>query len=418
MYSLSGLAMKELSPKIAPEGSLFGTLPDVCRLLNSDINSTRILDSFPEDLLTRPAIDLDSTQIRVLVQQHSVLVTGAGGSIGSELSRKLASFKPSRLVLLDRCENALFELERELERREGSHVVALIGDVTDPKRVNAVMTEYPPQIVFHTAAYKHVPLLEANPCEAVKNNVTGTRVIAEAAESHGVDRFILISSDKAVNPTSVMGATKRVAELLIQKMGKGSRTRFVTVRFGNVLGSSGSVVPQFVQQIKDGGPLTVTHPEMRRFFMLVPEAVLLVLHAAAAAERGSTYVLEMGEPIRILDIARGLAKLAQLKFGKEIAIEYIGPRAGEKLCEELAGANETLAASGVKNILIVQPASEVESTHFLERLRILEDLASDEKSSAVIFLLQELVSNFGPSHRLGLESTVARGQRADSTDRR
>jgi FlaA1/EpsC-like NDP-sugar epimerase len=390
------IEMNRLSSKILPDGTLFQTRPGLFELLNSNIRSTPILDSFTNGPQLRPTIDIDSTPIRVLVRNNRVLVTGAGGSIGSELCRQLATFKPSRLVLLDRCENSLFDLERELVRCGTSGLVGLIGDVTDPKRVNAVMTEHAPRIVFHTAAHKHVPLMEANPCEAVKNNVTGTCVIAKAAESHGVERFILISSDKAVNPASVMGASKRMAELLLQHMGKSSHTRFVTVRFGNVLGSSGSVLPLFVKQIEDGGPITVTHPEMKRFFMLVQEAVLLLLHAAAAAERGSTYVLEMGEPIKILDIARSLAKRAELELGKEIAIEFIGPRPGEKICEELVGTNETLAASGVRNIMIVQAVPQAEPVGFFERLQTLEDLAADENSSGVIQLLQELVSSFKP----------------------
>ena len=378
-------------------------LPEIHQLMNLDPDPAQIAESLPHGLLTRPAIDLDPAPIRALVKASSIVITGAGGSIGAELSRQIANFKPSRLVLLDRSERGLFEIERELTRR-GASPVALIADVTDPKRIDAVMKAHTPDIVFHAAAHKHVPLMEANPCEAVKNNIRGTRVVAEAAERHHVGRFILISSDKAVNPVSVMGATKRVAELLLRKMGRTSRTRFATVRFGNVLGSSGSVVPQFLHQIKTGGPLTVTHPDMYRYFMLIGEAALLVLHAASAVECSSTYILEMGKPIRILDIAKGLAELARRRSGKEIGIEFIGARPGEKLCEEMIDRDETAAATRVKNVMMVQSALELR-VDFLARLRILEDAALDENAATVTPMLRELAMTNGR----GTEQASERG---------
>ncbi len=269
-------------------------MPSLREILDGKVEINQIRNLSVQDLLSRGTVDLDQIPTRALLRGRRVMVTGAGGSIGSELCRQIASFGASALVLLDHAENGLFHINNELsDRGHGRGIHTVIGDVTDRARVEQVLRNYHPEIVFHAAAHKHVPMMEENSCEAVKNNVTGTRVMAETAELCGVDRFILISTDKAVNPTSVMGATKRVAELLLQTQGQGSGTIFATVRFGNVLGSSGSVVPRFLQQIKAGGPVTVTHPDMRRFFMLIPEAVQLVLHAAAGGENGRLYVLDM-----------------------------------------------------------------------------------------------------------------------------
>jgi FlaA1/EpsC-like NDP-sugar epimerase len=264
-----------------------------------------------EDLLWRAPIGLDPVPVISLIAGRRVLVTGAGGSIGGELCRQIASMAPASLVMLDRYENGLNAVYVELQTRPAASCIhAVIADVTDAARVDAVFERHQPEIVFHAAAHKHVPLMQDNPCEAIKNNVTGSRIVAEAAERHGVDRFILVSTDKAVNPTSVMGASKRLAELVIRAQARGSGTTFAIVRFGNVLGSNGSVVPLFLEQIRQGGPVTVTHRDVRRFFMLIPEAVQLVLHAAAQADNGATYLLEMGEQVRVLDMARHLIRLA------------------------------------------------------------------------------------------------------------
>src|SRR6185295_11966954 len=252
------------------------------------------------------------------------------------------------------------------DRKHSFGVVPVIGDVTDALRVNAVLAEHQPEIIFHAAAHKHVPLMEENPCEAVKNNVRGTRLLAQAADAHGVDRFIMVSTDKAVNPTSVMGASKRVAELVVQAQAVGSGTSFSIVRFGNVLGSNGSVVPRFLEQIKRGGPVTVTHPDIRRFFMLIPEAVQLVLHAASQAESGATYVLDMGEQVKVLDMARDLIQLSGLIPDEDIKIDFTGLRPGEKLYEELVGAEEEAAPSAVEKILCVRSRRQPDARLFAE----------------------------------------------------
>jgi FlaA1/EpsC-like NDP-sugar epimerase len=298
-------------------------------------------------------------------------------------------------VLFERHENSLYHIANDLaDRGHRTGVHPVIGDVADKARVADVLTRYRSEIIFHAAAHKHVPLMEGNACEAVKNNVTGTRLLMEAAEHHGVDRFILISTDKAVNPTSVMGATKRVAELMLLTQGVGSGTSFMTVRFGNVLASSGSVVPRFVEQIKAGGPVTVTHPEIRRYFMLIPEAVQLVLHTAARGEGGKLYALEMGEQVKLADMARDLIRLAGFIPEVEIPIAFIGLRPGEKLYEELVGPDEIAELSGIDKVMGVRPVvMPVPQALALERAR-LEDAAQRNDTRGVLQHLGRLVPAF------------------------
>ena len=322
------------------------TLPRLRDIIDGRVEVRHVRPLGFEDLLARAPIGLDQAPLDRLIAGRRVLVTGAGGSIGGELCRQIAGMSPASLVMLDQYENGLHALHVELQdRRHASAFHQVIGDVTDATRVNAVFKRYQPEIVFHAAAHKHVPLMEANPCEAIKNNVTGSRIVAEAAERHGASRFILISTDKAVNPIGVMGASKRLAELVVRARASGSVTTFATVRFGNVLGTNGSVVPRFLEQIRKGGPVTVTHPDVRRFFMLIPEAVQLVLHAAAQADNGATYVLEMGEQVKLLDLARHLIRLSGFVPEDDIAIEFVGLRPGEKLSEELVGDGETVRPS-------------------------------------------------------------------------
>lgn len=294
-----------------------------------------------EDLLGREQVQLDIESISEYVSKKTVLVTGAGGSIGSEICRQVLKFSPKKLVLVGHGENSIYQIDMELRNKNtGSiEIIPVIGDIQDRDRMMAIMEEHSPDVVYHAAAHKHVPLMEFNPSEAVKNNVFGTKNVAEAAEMFGVDTFVLISSDKAVNPTNVMGATKRIAEMLIQKLSQQSRTKFVAVRFGNVLGSRGSVIPLFRKQIKNGGPVTVTHPEMTRYFMTIPEASRLVLQAGALAKGGEVFVLDMGEPVKIVDLAKNLIKLSGYELD-EIGIKYSGIRPGEKMFEELLNDNE------------------------------------------------------------------------------
>lgn len=306
-----------------------------------------------EDLLGREPVELDTENIAEYIQDKVVLVTGAGGSIGSEICRQAARFHPAKIVLLGHGENSIYSIEMELKQTFGEtmEIITEIADVQDREKIDKVMARHLPDVVFHASAHKHVPLMERNPDEAVKNNVIGTKNVAEAADRFGVRTFVMISTDKAVNPTSVMGATKRIAEMLVQKMAKNSETRFVAVRFGNVLGSRGSVIPLFKEQIKKGGPVTVTHPEMVRYFMTIPEASRLVIQAGALAKGGEIFVLDMGEPVKIVNLAKNLIRLSGYTE-EEIGIEFTGVRPGEKLFEELLSKNEVHEEQIYPNIYV------------------------------------------------------------------
>jgi FlaA1/EpsC-like NDP-sugar epimerase len=379
------------------------TLPNLRSLIDGTVGVSKIRNLSIEDLLERALVDLNAESLRHLIGGKRVLVTGAGGSIGSELCRQIASLSPAALVLCDRYENGLFAVTNELASRPNPvQTHAVIGDVTDRSRVARIMQEYQPQIVLHAAAHKHVPLMEASPCEAVKNNVGGTRVLAEIAQECHVERFIFISSDKAVNPSGVMGASKRVAELVIRHLSPMGRTIFASVRFGNVLGSNGSVVHTFMDQIKAGGPVTVTHPDVRRYFMLIPEAVHLVLHAGELAKGGELFVLDMGEQIKVLGMARNLIRLSGFVPEEEISIKFIGLRPGEKLSEELVGADETAAASSIPKILQVRSDETPHSYDFPKQIEELEWVASLGDRDSVLKRLSELVPSYQP-HSISAE---------------
>jgi FlaA1/EpsC-like NDP-sugar epimerase len=312
------------------------TLPDVKQLLHDPVSLQQVRPMSLDDLLQREPIQTDRQELYPLISGKTLLVTGAGGSIGSELCRQIARYNPQSLVLFERYENALHSLMLELKGAfPAVTIFPVIGDVTVPDRVSEVFQRARPDIVFHAAAHKHVPLMELNPKEAIRNNVLGTRVVAEAALKAGVDRFVLISTDKAVNPSSIMGATKRIAEHVMLELNRTGLTKFTVVRFGNVLGSNGSVVPLFSEQIRKGGPVTVTHPEIKRFFMTIPEAVQLVLQASVMGQGGEVFVLDMGEQIKVVDLARNMIVLAGLVPDKDIQIVFTGLRPGEKLYEEL-----------------------------------------------------------------------------------
>jgi FlaA1/EpsC-like NDP-sugar epimerase len=332
--SISGTRLRKLMEECKFANIRLKIIPSLEDLLNSSYRiSVRDVDI--NDLLRRQPVQLDTEHILAMLQGHRVMVTGAGGSIGSEICRQIARHQPSALILVERFENNLFHIERELDATYPElKILPCVADIRDDERMEMLFQQHQPRIVFHAAAHKHVPLMEYNPGEAVKNNVLGTRALVDLAEKHKVERFVMISTDKAVNPTSVMGVTKQLAERYVHACSENSITKFVVVRFGNVLASAGSVVPIFQEQIRRGGPVTVTHPEMRRYFMTIPEASQLVLQAASMGKGGEIFVLDMGEPVRILDLAQDLIRLSGFR-PEDIPIEFVGMRPGEKLFEEL-----------------------------------------------------------------------------------
>lgn len=365
--SSTGRDMRRIVELCKTTGISVRTMPGIDQLIEGRVTINQLRSVNIEDLLRREPVSLDMESISRLVEGRVVLVTGAGGSIGSELCRQVARFKPERLVLVERAENALFEIHRELIAKSPPVEIApCMADISDEPRMRRVLAEHRPGVVLHAAAHKHVPMMEENPGEAVKNNVGGTRLLADLSVEFQVERFVMISTDKAVNPTSVMGATKRAAELYIQGLSQKSRTtRFVAVRFGNVLGSAGSVIPIFKEQIASGGPVKVTHPEMRRYFMTIPEASQLVLQAATMGNGGEIFVLDMGEPVRIVDLANDLIALSGLKPGKDIEVIFTGLRPGEKLFEELSTEEEQAEKTRHPKIFIgrlpTRPYDEVSS---------------------------------------------------------
>ncbi len=328
-------------------------IPGLYEILQGDVEVTRFRDIQVEDLLGREPVCLDQEGVSEFLAGRTVMVTGAGGSIGAELARQVARFNPSRLLLVERAEFALFNIDRELrEMRPGISIVPLVADIGDEGRLRSLFALYRPQVILHAAAHKHVPMMERNAPEAIKNNALATRLLGEIAGQSGVEALVLISTDKAVRPTSVMGASKRVAELVIQDLDRRYQTRYVAVRFGNVIGSAGSVIPIFREQIKKGGPVTVTHPDMVRYFMTIPEAAQLVLQAGAMGEGGEIFILDMGEPVRILDLAKDTIRLSGLKPYEDIDIVFTGVREGEKLFEELEISEERMAKTRHPKIFI------------------------------------------------------------------
>ncbi len=334
--SATGVQVRAIVDRCHLSNVKFKILPGVGDLINGRVSVQQLRDVDLEDLLGRAPIVLDTAQISDYLCGKRVLVTGAGGSIGSEICRQIVRFNPEKLILFENAETPLFKIEQELVR-DFPHIylVPVIGDVRNRSRVFGIFDEQMPQVVFHAAAYKHVPMMEANAAEAVNNNVQGTRIIADAADAVGVGTFVMVSTDKAVRPTNIMGASKRTAELYVQSLARVSKTRFVTTRFGNVLGSNGSVIPTFREQIRQGGPVTVTHPEVTRFFMTIPEASQLVLQAGSMGQGGEIYLFDMGEPVKIVALAEELIRLSGLRPYEDIAIVFSGLRPGEKLYEEL-----------------------------------------------------------------------------------
>ena len=382
-------------------------LPSVRQLLADPTAMRQLRPMSLEDLLQREPVQTDKQELHLLLDGKRVLVTGAGGSIGSELCRQIAQYKPASLVLFERYENGLHELELELrEKFPLVKVIPVVGDVTVPDRVNEVLSGTRPELLFHAAAHKHVPLMEINPKEAVRNNVLGTKTVAEGSLAAGVERFVLISTDKAVNPTSVMGATKRVAEELIQSLNRHGQTKFTVVRFGNVLGSNGSVVPRFAEQIRHGGPVTVTHPDIKRFFMTIPEAVQLVLQASVMGHGEDVFVLDMGEQIKVAELARNMIVLSGLVPDQDIRIVYTGLRPGEKLFEELFEDTEQVVSTLHPKIQRALRSGASSMTAIEQSLIRLEMLMSDGDDETLVRWLQEAVPSYQPlTHRKAQTTT-------------
>lgn len=375
----------------------FRTVPGLPDLIEGRVHVSQMRDVDIEDLLGREPVTLDTEEIGKYLRGRRVLVTGAGGSIGSEMCRQIARFAPERLILVERAENNLFYMERELRRDYPDlSVVPVVGDIGDAARVEQVLSAHRPSTICHAAAHKHVPMMEFNPCEAVKNNIAGTRTLADAAARHNVEKFVMISTDKAVNPTSVMGCTKRVAEMYCQLLSSRTQTQFVTVRFGNVLGSSGSVIPIFREQIAAGGPVTITHPEMRRYFMTIPEAAQLVLQAGAMGQGGEIFLLDMGEPVKIVDLARDLITLSGLRPGEDIEIVFTGMRPGEKLFEELSIEGEDVARTAHPKIGIMTHRGR-DWNEVCSGIGRLISMANDGTEDRIRAELQELVPQYTPS---------------------
>ncbi len=394
MPSATHRQMRQVIQRCEGTALRFSTVPDLVEIASGRVSVSQMRNVDINDLLGREPVQLDLQLIEEFVRGKVVMITGAGGSIGSEMCRQVGQFNPKQLVLVEQAENALFYIERELTSRfETIDIQAVICDIVDTERVDRVFHRYRPEVVIHAAAHKHVPLMELNPGEAIKNNVVGTRSVAQAADRHGAAHFVMISTDKAVNPTSIMGSTKRLAEMVIQCLNRRSKTDFVMVRFGNVLGSNGSVIPLFRQQIEAGGPVTVTHPEMRRYFMTIPEASQLVLQAATMGNGGEVFVLDMGEPVKIVDLARDLVTLSGFRPGEDIEVVFTGMRPGEKLFEELATTGENMMPTRHAKISIWKndPPDEPHLNEAIGRLVKLADRAALEE---IVETLKEIVPEY------------------------
>lgn len=376
-------------------------LPGMYQLITEEVSVSKLKEVSIEDLLGRDSIDIDLDSVAGYVRGKTVLVTGGGGSIGSELCRQIANYNPKCLIIFDIYENNAYDIQQELKIKYPQlHLEVLIGSVRNTKRIEWIMSHYRPDVVYHAAAHKHVPLMEDSPNEAIKNNVFGTYKTARAADKYGVKRFVLISTDKAVNPTNIMGASKRLCEMVVQTFNKYSRTEYVAVRFGNVLGSNGSVIPLFKKQMEAGGPVTVTHPDIIRYFMTIPEAVSLVLQAGAYAKGGEIFVLDMGEPVKIADLAKNLIRLSGYTLGIDMEIKYTGLRPGEKLYEELLIADEGLQKTENDLIYIGEPL-EFDDVHFLSELKKLEEAAIEESEK-----VKEIVSGIVTTYHIRPEDRL------------
>jgi FlaA1/EpsC-like NDP-sugar epimerase len=414
MPTAPGVVIREIVTVCEKAGVKTKIIPEIYDLLDGSIHVNQIRDVDIEDLLRREPVQTDTAAVRELLRGQRVLVTGGGGSIGGELCRQILRSEPAELVLLGHGENSIFEIYHELQRLNSGRtkITPLIADTRFPERVQLIVKQVKPTIIFHAAAHKHVPMMEMNPAEAITNNVLGTQNLLEAALANNVAHFVMISTDKAVNPSSVMGASKRVAELLVHRAARESRRPYVAVRFGNVLGSRGSVILTFKKQIAAGGPITITHPDIKRFFMTIPEAVQLVLQAAVLGQGGEVYVLDMGEPVKIMDLAHDLIELSGLQVGRDIAIEVTGLRPGEKLFEELFVPGENYERTRHEKIFIAGNASSFVSDGLDAGINALTAAAERNDRQAILRCLKNLVSEFdhdsGQNGQKEAESTKTR----------
>lgn len=394
MPSCGGEVIEELAEISKRCGCIVKTLPGMYQFINGEVSINNFREVSIEDLLARKAVSVDLDKVMDYVTGKVVMVTGGGGSIGSELCRQIANHNPHRLIIVDIYENNAYDIQQELiKKHPGLNLITLIASVRDERRMERIFATYKPQILYHAAAHKHVPLMEESPNEAIKNNVFGTLKTAKLADKYGVKKFVLISTDKAVNPTNVMGATKRICEMIVQSYDKISKTEFVAVRFGNVLGSNGSVVPLFKKQIEAGGPVYVTHPDIIRYFMTISEAVALVIQAGAYAKGGEIFVLDMGKPVKILDLAENLIRLSGFEPYKDIEIKFTGLRPGEKLYEEMLMSEEGLAETENKLIHIGKPI-EMDEDAFFEQLAKLKEVLKKEPTNA-----RKLISQIVPTYK-------------------
>ena len=370
------------------------TIPGIYEIIDEKVNITKFRDVQIEDLLGREPIKMNLDDMNGIIKDKIIMVTGGGGSIGSELCRQIVKYEPKQLVLIDIYENNAYDIQQEIKRHFPEiDLKVLIASVRDEHKMDKIFEQYKPEIVFHAAAHKHVPLMEDSPCEAIKNNVFGTQNVVNLSDKYNVKKFVLISTDKAVNPTNIMGATKRCCEMIVQTKNKTSKTEFVAVRFGNVLGSNGSVVPLFKKQIEEGGPVTVTHEEVTRFFMTIPEAVSLVLQASAMAKGGEIFVLDMGEPVKIIDLARNLIKLSGFEPNVDIKIEVTGLRPGEKLYEEVLMDEEGLQKTSNNQIRIGRPI-DIDEAEFKKELNILKRVADNDQDEKVDLIMKSIVPTY------------------------
>lgn len=394
MPSVKGKEIKAIISICKETNCKLTILPGLYEIIEGKVSISQLRPVDIEDLLGRDPVKLDTTAVKEYLAGKIVLITGAGGSIGSEIVRQVAKMQPKKLLLLGKGENSIYEITQELKINcPEVKTVPIIADIRDKERIKAIMDYFKPQVVFHAAAHKHVPLMEYQPAETVRNNILGTKVVADEAAAHNVETFVMISTDKAVNPTSVMGCTKRVAEMYVQSMNKNSGTRFVAVRFGNVLGSRGSVIPLFKKQIAKGGPVTVTHPDMKRYFMTIPEASQLVLQAGAMAKGGEVFVLDMGEPVRIYDLAKDLITLSGLIPDKDIEIKITGLRPGEKLFEELLSAEDGTEKTTHKKIFTAR-IKEIDKAGLDKEISKMLEITDGEE---VVAALQKIVPTYTPN---------------------